>query len=299
MTDRIWVLGAPDPEMNLIELLLKQCGETVSYAVLDGQRVRPGTAYHEDATPDSLGEGDPHVYAVECLATGSRTLTRIDHHQDGDPGYGKPPSTFMTSSSIGQVITELARLQKLPYWPAIWSDVMVEDPDGEWGLTNDRYVVVTRGVLVEVPWKYKIAAAADHCLAAAYRGECGGVDPEELLLWRVKTRSKFQKRPEEELLADIEAARQILKEAPSIPLRDGVEVKDIRRDTPIPELVEAGTRDDVAYLSGPLIGPDGRHKYTCSGNKTVIQAFMQEWAPANGLKNIYGDPERGFAGGYA
>jgi hypothetical protein len=38
---------------------------------------------------------------------------------------------------------------------------------------------------VWIPQRYVLAAAADHCLAAAYRGECPGVDPDALMRWRV------------------------------------------------------------------------------------------------------------------
>ena len=38
------------------------------------------------------------------------------------------------------------------------------------------------------------SAAADHCLGAAYQGLCPGVDPDELMQWRVESRAKFQDR---------------------------------------------------------------------------------------------------------
>src|SRR5690606_19221697 len=80
-----------------------------------------------------------------------------------------------------------------------------------------------------------LAAAADHCLAAAYRGECPGIAPDQLMRWRVKTRAAFQGRSVEELLADVERARAALQEAPSIDLGAGTSVRDMR-DTFVPEL---------------------------------------------------------------
>src|SRR5690606_5323560 len=50
--------------------------------------------------------------AVRCCSAFS--VIRIDHHCPGDPGYGRPPSEFLTASSLGQVISELARLGKPP-----------------------------------------------------------------------------------------------------------------------------------------------------------------------------------------
>lgn len=179
-----------------------------------------------------------------------------------------------------------------------------------------------------IPRDLVLTAAADHCLGAAYRGECPGVDPDELLAWRVRSRARYQHRFDSErgtakgdvahyealIRERIEAARQELQDADREYIGrpgpdcgdpqcyccwDGVPwVCDMRRDTPLDELVEAATRDGVAYIAGPFIGPDGRHKFTASGAPEVIRAFMTHWAPRNGLTDIYGDPARGFAGGY-
>src|SRR5690606_23639838 len=115
---RIWVLGAPDPEMEMIERTLRECGETVVYATTgDGERVTAGTAYRGESLVTDVGNhpctsGVTDVYLVECaLLTpdvrfepgedichpelAGRTVRRIDHHRPGDPGYGRPPSEFL------------------------------------------------------------------------------------------------------------------------------------------------------------------------------------------------------------
>lgn len=170
-----------------------------------------------------------------------------------------------------------------------------------------------------------LTSAADHCLGAAYRGECPGVDPDELMRWRAESRAAFQRRSVEEVLADIESAQAALEAADEETLghidaygccccRCGVQVvaddggphdycecprvRDMRRDEPIPELPEAALRLGVGYISGPLDSPDGRRKITCSGLPLQVQAFLDSWAPAQGLADTYGDPARGFAGGY-
>src|SRR5690606_33115174 len=111
----IWILGAPDPEMAMIERLLAEVGERVVHALEGGgQRVHPGSAYRAEALSAPVPDGAP-VYAVECggpaIPAGAVV---IDHHRPGDPGYGRPPKEFMSASSIGQVIAELARLDVLP-----------------------------------------------------------------------------------------------------------------------------------------------------------------------------------------
>lgn len=75
-------------------------------------------------------------------------------------------------------------------------------------------------------------------------------------------------------------------------------VADMRRDKPVPELPEAAARYGYAYVSGPLASPDGREKITCSGEAHVVDAFLRHWAEREGLEDLYGDPARGFAGGY-
>ena len=52
---KIWVLGAPDPEMEAIEALLRERGETVAYATRpDGKRVHAGNAYLAGAVAPGL-----------------------------------------------------------------------------------------------------------------------------------------------------------------------------------------------------------------------------------------------------
>jgi hypothetical protein len=109
----------------------------------------------------------------------------IDHHRLGDPGYGVPPAQFLIGSSLGQVLAELARLGVLELGAgggqhapdttvpgAVWSHTDAADGKDRWFVshTDDRYL--------EIPSDLVLAAAADHCLQAAYRGECPGVDPE-------------------------------------------------------------------------------------------------------------------------
>lgn len=293
MTDRIWILGAPDPEMAAIESLLRECGERVEYALSDrGERVTAATAYR---CPVPEAPEGATVYAVECFDVLPDGWVRIDHHRPGDPGYGRPPAEFFAASSIGQVL-----------------DVL--------GIASRREDVV-------------LAAAADHCLAAAYRGECPGVDPDALMRWRVEQRAAHQGRSVEEVLADVERAREALMDAPVVRLSpepwepacgvhgrtgacwqsggpdpsvrtdacyamgDTLAVVDMRGQR-IPELPEAAARDGVCFIAS-ISERDGRIKVVCqSGTPEQIRAFMTAWAPAQGLVDIYGDPARGFAGGY-
>src|SRR5690606_18284778 len=172
---------------------------------------------------------------------------RIDHHRPGDPGYGKPPIKFFSASSIGQVIAELARNGIVPKsWrrmsagyaapltpqytedgtPVDYVGVPWVRPAAGGGYAWD--IVIDARTFARAPQEIAYAAAADHCLAAAYRGECPGVDPDALMIWRIETRAAFQRRPAEDVLADVRRARVALREAPRIDLGAGVSVCDMR-----------------------------------------------------------------------
>jgi hypothetical protein len=272
---------------------------------------------YEDAGSARLLEEVTHL--VECGFAALPDVARIDHHRPGDPGYGKPPSEFMAASSIGQVIAALNELALLPQeWEMIDDErdsrtpgsVFFLEESGQWAISN----VIGTGEDDHarlIPRDLVFVAAADHCLGAAARGDCPGVDPDALLGWRVEQRAKFQGRDPDEIMADIERAREALQRAPVLALeewwegREGYSREDFRpaevrdmREAHTPELVDAALRDGLAYVA--LVTVDGDQKVVLGGNTTpaMVRAFMAEWAPAQGLTHIYGDPERGFAGGY-
>lgn len=273
---RVWLLGNPDPEMERIERLLLSCRERVM---------------HRSKVSGSLAAELSHllVYAVECRPDGLDILNTviIDHHAEGDFGFGRPPADFMWASSLGQVICVLAKLGKLAGWEK------AEEPRNK-----EQPSVTVAGVARKIPKDLVLAAASDHCCGAAYRGECPGVRPGELMGWRAGVRAKFQGVSEAHIIARVTLAQKELVKAPTLQLAPQVVCADMRRPEPVPELPEAAMRLSVGYVSGPLIGQDGRRKFTCSGTSEQIEAFLATWAPKNGLKDLYGDPARGFAGGY-
>jgi len=340
MTNRLWVLGADDPEMSAIEALLTECGEQIVHATVNGQRVHPGNAYRADLP--IADQAYTHLYYVECAAHEIRMhhYSSIDHHRPGDPGYGMPPAEFLRGSSLGQVIAELARLDialdELPGWEPVscfageesdahWFSI---DPPGFFGssgrlrLSGERHTASWSGARwVRPPQTILFAAAADHCLGAAYRGECSGVDVEAFGEWRLATRAAFQGRSIDEVRADVKRAVFALRSAPAVALlsisnmshtcdhdwsrsvcdgcnREEIYVQDLRGEE-IPELPEAACRLGVAYLATSKPGPDGRRKVVLQCATAEHLAAWPAWAEANGIVDCYGgDPARGFAGGY-
>ena len=322
MKSVVALLGASDPEMAEIERLLRAAGVEVFHASVGGRRCHPGNAYSADGPAVPPG-GTGTVLRVECDAAPGSPLADqlaasevsvIDHHRPGDPGYGRPPGEFLAASSLGQTISWLARRGALPYgWePSAvsrpWCRARIQEGrrvvwDGDQWVAIQHYVLDQHPKGLLIPSGLVLAAAGDHCPAAAYAGQCTGVDPDELLRWRISSRAAFQGRSEAEILADVAAARVTIAAAPKTDLAPGVEVRDLRCRT-IPELPEALLRAGEAALAA-VIERDGRRKVVLIGagegslaGRAPVEAFLGGWAARAGLADLYGDPDRGYAGGY-
>lgn len=79
LDDFTFVLGAKDPEMDMIEdRIIVPLGLRAEYARVNGFRVHPGNAYQADHTVDGK------LVLVEC---GGELLSgrEVDHHRPGDP----------------------------------------------------------------------------------------------------------------------------------------------------------------------------------------------------------------------
>jgi hypothetical protein len=231
-----------------------------------------------DPTIDWTGLDNPAQ--VGCAAI----VARIDHHRPGDPGYGKPPAEFLAASSIGQALTLLnGRVRYTKY------DQWISGHDG--------------CPASSIPTAIVLAAAADHCLEAAYRGLCPGVDPDALMQFRAEQRAAFRKAPVDQVLAEIETARARLRASNAHVYEDDGDgiigtYADLRGES-IPELPEAACREGIPFLADQN-DRNGRKKVVLMAapqGSDLVQRFMAgEIVP--GLTDYYGDPARGFAGGY-
>ena len=267
MNNRIFLLGAEDPELVAIRQVLTDAGEQWVNLMKGGYRVTPRTAYEaEPVQALKLAhmydpEVRPVVYLVEGRPeglSGFETVV-IDHHHPGDPGYGKPPAQYTEASSLGQVHAVI-----------------------NLGLTQDE----------------RMCAAADHCLRSAYEGKCPGVTPTALALWRAKSRSKFIGVSLEEYQEQVNQARAKVLALPTIKIK-GHPFRDAR-DQQIKELPEASAQMCTAVLYAT---PPSKGKFkegVLSGTPKEIRLWKY-WATsrgANELSGVYGDPERGIAGGF-
>src|SRR5690606_19329253 len=114
--NRIWILGAGDPEMGLIEQLLRECGERVEHAT-DPVHVGEATTIYLVGSPPPLAGGggwaDPGAY-YEPVAIGGRYYPRADADYTRRivhlrPWMPRTPEESLPASLVGQVIRELAR----------------------------------------------------------------------------------------------------------------------------------------------------------------------------------------------
>ncbi len=322
-TSYVFILGAADPEMNLIEGVLEEAFSsgkllgTAAYAAVDGVRVHPGNAYQasdlifvDHGTTATATIEHLVVVSIEC---GGYVITPdvvIDHHRPGDPGHGVPASEFLRGSSLGQLISYLVKLGAHELVGEVVADAPIvagsNTPGvGDFLMNNlGQWVVFAEdGNYYCVPNEFVMAAAADHCLAAAYQGGCPGVTPHTLLKWRAQTRAKFQQVSFEDILGGINRAREVIRNAPKVELSPGVQVADTRGLDTGREGGEASAYEGVAVLyqqdADHPANRSGRTKVgLIGGSPTEVTAFMEVWAPDNGVTDVYGSPARGYAGGY-
>jgi hypothetical protein len=319
MSNLILILGADDPEMAAIEALALECGVPVRYAMMRGHRVTPATAYYDH---DAIYSDFNTVVAVECEGNWTPDGTRrgaahirIDHHHPGDPGYGLPPADFLRGSSLGQVIALFAGRGLLPAsWP-VWQDAdqAAEVCSGSftlcWGDCGSVWIVSSptdRYTGRVIPRELVLTAAADHCLEAAYRGSCPGVHRESLLEHRIQQRARHQGRDAAAIMSDVRAAIELLKAGPrecyvGSWMGDDEHARwpwyrDLRGQH-VPELPEAACYCGTPYITN-VTDRDGRIKTVLgAAQPELVQAFL-DGEMIEGLTGLYGDPARGFAGGY-
>lgn len=255
--EKLWVLGAQDPEMDEIENLLRSRGEEVVYAepMTADRRVRPG----ELASPWRIKYGRPvpdlYVLVEVVLDTSEDDLcakvVRIDHHAPGDPGFGRPAAEAIEASSLGQVARMLG---------------------------------------VELTPRQRVVAACDHNLRGAYAGEVVVVDPKDVRRFRIAAQAAFRRVPEAVVEAEIEAACAALR-FPAEMHHWGAAGSVAHFDVPVPGLPEAGALTGLPYTA-VVVDAHGNPKTVASGDEVFIRAFMA----ARNVPGLYGDPARGFAG---
>lgn len=269
----IIIFGGQDIEEAAARAVAKNAGYVLATATVGGKPVHAGNAYRADGF--TVDEGDlsdviKQVIIFECASAAAGDLEVVatcDHHNLGDPGWGKGAEEYWEASSLGQLCALLGAER-----------------------THERELV----------------AAGDHCPADAYAGRCESINPAEFLDFRVTGKVAFcaanprlPNKSAEEIRADMESAKKKLAEATVV---DGV--RDLRSAGKIDELPEAALSIGEAYMASlPDTDrdrvPTGNTKIVLGGHTTpgTVTRFM-EWGNSleNRVGDAYGNPIRGFAG---
>lgn len=261
---RVFILGAPDPEMREIEAVLTQKGEIFAYAGLNGIRCFSGNAYSADCLLRTIDNNlvewtaphDAAVIAVECGVEGITPNKLLDHHRPGDPGHSMGPERFMDGASLGQLLTYLE---------------------------------------MEPTERQRLICAGDHCPSLAYRGLCPGVSPDDLLRHRLAEKAAHRQVEPWRMFLQFERAKRAVDTAECHELW-GQQIiwLDSELENQFPLFAEAS-----AYLGRPMMYDtyvtDGRRKVGILGASSEI---VSNWMHDCGLREVYGSPARGYAGGY-
>lgn len=270
MNRNIYILGVNDVEMQAIEGLLAEKKIAVAYAAAPGRdgniaRCHPGNAGKFTDIISSNGEKISvnkfdQVVLVECSPVEGVSLpqvTVVDHHKPGDPGFPMGPAEFEAGSSLGQIAQLLGV-----------------------SLTKEQLVI----------------AAADHCLTAAYQGECPGVTQEDVLSVRLPELQARHRMSEKDVRKEISKAIELLENPKETVTLGNQEIPDFRRKGILPFMVEAGTMTGKAFLAHVDSRPGFEKKVMINGNAAAVSDFLKNAANL-GIVDTYGNPNRGFAGG--
>lgn len=261
--DTCFVLGARDPEMREIAAVVKSQGLQSVHAAVGATPVLPRNAYQANGVVSLSRRGRAYALAlprhvplvfVECAVDHHLAQVHVDHHNPGDVGYPMPPQRYLEGSSLGQVLRLFER---------------------------------------EADATQRLLAAADHCLTAAYRGECPGVDPHELLFLRASWRARVTGRTLGDVIEGILRAAGLVERN-----FDPASGESIFTDptTVPPDLAEAAAYAGRAIRYREL-HPTGEVKEMLKGGTPAhIERFMAGHRDRG--HEVYGNPHRGYAGAY-
>jgi hypothetical protein len=336
MIERIWVLGAADPEMNAIERLLVETGETVIYAQIledDGswKRVNNQNAYDKSSVYARLpARPEKALYLVECkpnltdlkgaalrsvrkIAIRSFTHNcRIVNHQSENIDYGLSPEKFLLSSSIGDVISTLAALGRLTRATSMPRDgshgLWLQGPPclgkpGEWILTGFRGMWSV-GEDIGHPTRVGYVRIPRETLLIAACNHClkAAYANECPGVYRPDVKAYRAKvRAQERKCSEDRVLADIevgIKKLQNAPrISCGNHSFADMRGSDHPELLDAGADEMIRYLTGPVEDPLGRKQYVCSGNSKDIEQFFS-WANDLGMAEVYDDRVNGVGRAY-
>jgi hypothetical protein len=144
---------------------------------------------------------------------------------------------------------------------------------------------------VELTHEEKCIAAGDHCLNYAYQGLCPGVDVETLKKVRAHYLAKHNRiSPEEMSLRLEEGYKRLMSNAEPI-LVGNEEVLLLTEEIWHIQEISARASQPLIYK---VSCPEGTKVGILNARKETVEYWMQHCD----LNHVYGNPHRGYAGGY-
>lgn len=315
----IVILGVRDQELRGIEKIIESLQIPAFYSLYNGRFVSATNAYEFNGLRQFCGQ--PHslmelakdqnniVVFVECYsqtivdqikAVGGHPPLQVDHHYEGDVGFTIPPQRFLFGSSIGQFINELIvtwhyRLETFdwsPWGPTIMLSDGLHFHQQQWIAV--RTISKNQQEIAQVPQWILYIAAADHCLAAAYQGECPSIDPQELMNWRTQARAQYKNKTAQEIERMVDKTRRHIRRF----VVDGVADLSQQPITIYPELPEAAAREGIRVITKVRDRTRGQLKLLCMGYGPPqdFQRWIDEQQDHG--RDVYGCPQRGYAGAF-
>jgi hypothetical protein len=326
-TMMLWVLGAPTIHMNLIEELLRKCGQNVTFATKDRLRFRNTTAVCYDGSvyqADSIKLPSADLQAlnfVECQASGeypNMSSYACHHDRLTSAEYTHPPQEMLAKSSIGQVLIWLSKIagdsgERPPFdWPQLDAPYLENGQEnhersGLIGTALSGGELLCRGRWLRIPDELRFAAAMSYNAFAAHRGEYPGVEPEKLQAWYLDARTKHLSCRRVEMMEQIDRVGRLLQRY----IHGGNVVALAAPDKPVIKGAAALQSDDPIVMVGPdlpeLEAPaaearqsiwyeilQGRRKWEVLRARPHTVSCWMNLHSRQGIK-VYGTPARGVA----
>ena len=182
MKNTIFLLGAKDPEMDIIQELLEEKHLNFQFARASNGRSNATNAYQ---SINDLSRYKRAIF-IECDNINPPNIsTFIDHHREGDFGYEYDYNFFLKASSLGQLISLLIN-------EGLMDDLYEETCSDELQVNEYTYFKnkwmfkKNNEVCFVIPEKYVRIAAIDHDLSAVYEGKCKGISMDDVRSERIK-----------------------------------------------------------------------------------------------------------------
>jgi hypothetical protein len=270
----LFVTGALNAEMVMIKKVLKAAGMPYTAATKDGKYSKGvKAAYQADGVMNKPKDGQK-VCFIRCEVKDLepiRVFEPLSRNEELDLGS---PEFFWGSSAIGQLVSALIS-------------------DATFGGGRE-----TAKKLAPLLWEARLAAASEHYLSEAYAGQCPGVDPVAIRLWRAMNRSEFMSKSPRELMDDADQAVAIIQQSKLQDLGSGRSIIDVNGS--VPEILEA-----AAMLGKPIMytrpekGDKGDKVTVLNGTPDILDSWIR-WAKsdASKLTDVYGSSDKGYAGGF-